>query len=324
MPKNSKHSVVFQQVPENNLNLFSGELHAFDTTLASLYGIEEAVVIHHFMHWIRINKRIGQNFLEGRTWTYQTQDWMIAHFPYFKNRNRLIRIIDHLVEIGVLLKGNFNKNKFDRTVWYAFKDENKFAQCIVQNRTMGCSETHNQELENEQCIYDKDTKPDAKDKKETTLKSSKENPSESLLCFGKFVVLSENSLKELVSRYGDEKVKEVIEEINDYLSSTGKKAYKDYAAAIRQWIRRAQSKHHSSAAKQNLTNTAQVDKNLKLVQECKSHYPEYFKDIRIFGSSHIISESQKAKDTGYDYAKLDMNPEEFERILYKMAAVKTE
>jgi len=104
--------------------------HSFDTLLAEKYGLEEAILIHHFQHWIAINKRMGRNKHEGKTWMYQTQDQMAAHFPYWKNRTKIKRLIKRLIELKVIVKGNFNKSAYDRTAWYSFVNENNFIQGV--------------------------------------------------------------------------------------------------------------------------------------------------------------------------------------------------
>lgn len=112
--------------------------HSFDMDLAIKYGMEEAVIIHHFQHWIRINENLKRNLHNGRYWTYQTFDEIAAALPYL-SRQRIIDLIDKLC-IGksrfskkngkdfepVLMKGNFNKSRYDRTVWYAFCDHKAF------------------------------------------------------------------------------------------------------------------------------------------------------------------------------------------------------
>ena len=55
---------------------------------------------------------------------------------------------------------------------------------------------------------------------------------------GKYVKLKQPDLDRLNEKYGIEKIKQVCEEINDYLSAHGKKPYSDFAAAIRNWIRK--------------------------------------------------------------------------------------
>jgi DNA-binding Lrp family transcriptional regulator len=57
--------------------------------------------------------------------------------------------------------------------------------------------------------------------------------------YGKFVKLSKEEFDSLRDHCGGTNVlSDLIAEINDYLSATGKKPYADYAAAIRNWNRR--------------------------------------------------------------------------------------
>lgn len=99
--------------------------HSFDLNIAQEYGVDEAIMIHHFQYWIHYNIRLKKNCHEGRTWTYQTLEEITAHFPYW-NKDQVRRVMKRLEEEGVLIKGNYNKVNYDRTVWYAFKDQRKF------------------------------------------------------------------------------------------------------------------------------------------------------------------------------------------------------
>ena len=100
----------------------SAENHSFNILYAKTYSIEEAILIHHFQHWIRVNRRLKRNFFDGRTWMYQTREEIAAHFPYFSS-DKVRRITDSLVKKGVLIKGNYNKRWQDKTLWYAFNEE---------------------------------------------------------------------------------------------------------------------------------------------------------------------------------------------------------
>jgi hypothetical protein len=101
----------------------------------------EAIIIHHFQHWIGVNQRKPNgkktSFRDGKWWTYQTIDDIAAHFPYL-SKSQVVTAIERLcngkTRFGkekkfepVLVKGNFNKMKFDHTVWYSFVNEKKFA-----------------------------------------------------------------------------------------------------------------------------------------------------------------------------------------------------
>ena len=104
----------------------SSENHSFDVKLAQDIGsIDLAILIHHFQHWINFNKRLKRNFKEGKTWTFQTREEIAAHFPYW-SLDQVRRYTDKLCDIGILEKGNFNKNSNDHTIWYAFLNEEFF------------------------------------------------------------------------------------------------------------------------------------------------------------------------------------------------------
>lgn len=104
-------------------------IHQFKTALAKLYGIEEAILINNFHYWIKENKANDRNFFDGRYWTFNTQKAYADWFSYL-SEGRIKRTINNLVEKGILMKGNYNANQYDRTNWYAFTDE---GLAIVQN-----------------------------------------------------------------------------------------------------------------------------------------------------------------------------------------------
>jgi hypothetical protein len=132
--------------------------HSFDIYLAAeLKSTELAILVHHFQHWINLNARCKRNFYEDRTWMYQTLNDIAAHFPYLSVK-QVERLINRLVELNILQKGNFNKSAYDRTVWYSFVNEIKFS--ISRNREMEIPESGNQNPEIGRPIPD--TKPDTK------------------------------------------------------------------------------------------------------------------------------------------------------------------
>lgn len=115
--------------------------HSFSVEFADHYGIECALVIHHLQYWIEHNQALGRNFIEGRTWMYQTQKEIAAHFTYM-SEDSVYRILKKLEDHEVIIKGNFNKSKFDKTTWYAFKNEEIFTK--PRNRKIGPKESQNQ------------------------------------------------------------------------------------------------------------------------------------------------------------------------------------
>jgi hypothetical protein len=103
-------------------HLDQAENHSFNVNLAKKYGLGCAIVLGHIAFWIGVNQRSNKNFKDGKTWTYQTRKDIAAAMPYF-SEDQVRRYTDKLCEIGVLVKGNYNKSSIDNTIWYAFADE---------------------------------------------------------------------------------------------------------------------------------------------------------------------------------------------------------
>jgi len=95
--------------------------HSFDTNHAKLYGIEAAIVIHNMRYWIVKNIANGNNFFDGNYWTYNSVRAWSELFPYMKP-STIRRTLDKLVDVGFLVKGDYNRNPYDKTLWYAFSD----------------------------------------------------------------------------------------------------------------------------------------------------------------------------------------------------------
>lgn len=122
--------------------------HSFDIHLAEKYGVHEAILIHHFQYWISFNQKMKRNFLEERTWTYQTRAEILAHFPYMTDK-MLRGALTRLEKQGVIIKGNFNKSRFDSTTWFAFQDESMFL-----NKCLRYDKRANGKLQKGQAIPD--------------------------------------------------------------------------------------------------------------------------------------------------------------------------
>lgn len=131
--------------------------YSFNIEHAKKYGVDEAVMIKNIMHWIIHNKANNKNTFNGRTWTYNSvRAWAII-FPFWSVR-QIRRIIESLIKKEVLISGNFNKLPYDKTKWYAFKNEKNMVgeltigeKSLCQNGQRDLSELTN--------TYDKNDKP---------------------------------------------------------------------------------------------------------------------------------------------------------------------
>lgn len=124
--------------------------------MAELYGIEAAIILKNLSYWIEKNSANNSNFFDGRTWTYNSMAAWEKLFPYM-SKSKIRRVLDNLVERKVLLKGNYNSNPYDRTLWYAFADHDEKNEIqdelsICQNQQMENSEMTNQFAVGDKCI----------------------------------------------------------------------------------------------------------------------------------------------------------------------------
>ena len=99
--------------------------YLFDVDVAVEYGLYESIVIKLFQFWITKNKANNTNFYDNHYWTYNSKKALLEMFPFWTEQN-LRTIMDHLLDKGILITGNYNTNKYDHTLWYAFVDEEKW------------------------------------------------------------------------------------------------------------------------------------------------------------------------------------------------------
>ena len=165
--------------------------HSFNVQFAQKYGIEEAIIVHNFYFWLRKNIANEKHLHNGRYWTYNSNNAFTKLFPYI-NKTKIFRVLKHLEEEGLLIKGCFNQDARDRTLWYAFSDNGietlksfgydmvdfKMTNCIVQNEI--CT------VQNEPTIpYIKHTDNKQEEKEDNKLSSQKKfNFKQALLDLG--------------------------------------------------------------------------------------------------------------------------------------------
>lgn len=94
----------------------------FDEQLAIDFDIESAIFIQSLAHWTRKNAANNHNFHEGRYWTYNTYDALTKIFPYW-SKKQIERLTLKCIKHGLMLKGNFNQKRYDKTCWYSLTDK---------------------------------------------------------------------------------------------------------------------------------------------------------------------------------------------------------
>ena len=100
--------------------------------LAVKVGLNEAIILQQVNYWI---VQCGKE-RDGREWVFNTYpDWQ-KQFPFF-SLSTIKRTILSLEKMGLLITGNYNRLKIDKTKWYTidFDTLDALDTSIVQNDT---------------------------------------------------------------------------------------------------------------------------------------------------------------------------------------------
>lgn len=96
--------------------------HHFNVEIAKEYGILEAIILNNLQHWIEKNRANGKNFHDGHYWTYNSAKAFSELFPY-ASQKQIRKALQNLIAEGIIQTGNYNKNPYDRTLWYSFTEK---------------------------------------------------------------------------------------------------------------------------------------------------------------------------------------------------------
>lgn len=108
-------------------------------TLAKIIGLNESIVLQQIHYWLQVKESTGKDFIDGHYWVYNSYRQWNEQFPFW-HKDTVKRTFQHLEDNGLLISGNFNTKKFDRTKWYTI---NYDALVLVQNASLvGANCTH--------------------------------------------------------------------------------------------------------------------------------------------------------------------------------------
>jgi len=96
--------------------------HSFNLQIANQFGLNIATFLQSIFFWTHTNLTTKKHIIDGHCWTYNTLESLSETFTYW-SKSQLETVIKNSIESGLLIKGNFNKTKYDRTCWYALTPE---------------------------------------------------------------------------------------------------------------------------------------------------------------------------------------------------------
>lgn len=91
----------------------------FNKEIARDYGLRESVIATYL--WELLEKDMESIERNGRIWTRISQRMITMALP-FMTVDMARRSLKKLAEEGIIMRAEFNDDKFDRTHWYTFTD----------------------------------------------------------------------------------------------------------------------------------------------------------------------------------------------------------
>lgn len=99
-------------------NLFKSNPIVVNRDIAKILGLNETIVLQQINYWLEVNKKKNHNFKDGKYWTYNTIEEWREEFPFW-SKETVKRIFKKLRDMKLLIIGNYNNMKMDRTLWYS-------------------------------------------------------------------------------------------------------------------------------------------------------------------------------------------------------------
>lgn len=94
--------------------LFNENPLVIDRELASVIGLNEAIILQQMQYWIKKST----HEIDDKKWIYNSVSQWKEQFPFW-SESTINRTIRNLEEKELLFTGNYNRDRRDRTKWYS-------------------------------------------------------------------------------------------------------------------------------------------------------------------------------------------------------------
>lgn len=94
---------------------------SFNEEMAAEYGLNVIIFCSKIADWLKWNKANEQNYHDGKYWTYNTLTALTRLFPFW-SVDQLRKVIKDAMAANLIVKGNYNKSPYDKTLWYTLTD----------------------------------------------------------------------------------------------------------------------------------------------------------------------------------------------------------
>lgn len=96
--------------------------HSFSVQLATEIGLEECLILQHFLFGHQLNAENQDMLKDGYIWFFTSRRNILTIFPYLTEQ-KLKTAINKLLEGNYIIKGNYSNNKMLKTNWYALTEK---------------------------------------------------------------------------------------------------------------------------------------------------------------------------------------------------------
>lgn len=215
-----------------NLLISEPPLQVLPSLAIALNSVDKAIILQQIHYWITRSSNVKDNY----KWVYNSVSEWHKQFPWLSEKT-VQRYLKDLENHGLLITGNYNKAKFDRTKWYRINYEALDSLGATWGRAVPTNRTDNPNSKGPGVITNTNRLP------ETTSETTKEN-SAAVAAPSSI----ESDFEEVWSAYPNKKGKKQAfnhykywrkksaKHSNDYLFNQ-LKLYKQYIAQNKDWYR---------------------------------------------------------------------------------------
>ena len=157
----------------------------------------------------------------SKDWKINVKQFINLLKPHGIGRDKVYFFFNQACEVGYLKRESYVTNGLKR-IKYILSERPKFKKCLPRPAVQDAADPDTEEKD-----Y----------KKENVFKNKKKKEKESLISFGEFVKLTQVQYDHFVSQESKGFIDDVIDDINNYVESQGKK-YTSFSGAVKTFIKK--------------------------------------------------------------------------------------
>lgn len=115
-------------------------------SLAKKIGLNKAILLQQAHYWLQHTTQVQQ----GKKWFYKTHEEWQEEFPFW-SISTIRRAISELEKDNLLVTGNFNQKKYDKTKWYTVNYQELYqsmnSRCVQNEQSVRSGRVQNEQMD---------------------------------------------------------------------------------------------------------------------------------------------------------------------------------